>query len=1171
MPVQTAIKIRRSSVASKIPLTTDLVLGELALNTYDGVLYFKKSPGGTDSIVAVVTLDGTQTLTNKTLTSPALTTPSTTGLASFTTTTAANAVNITYNPTATTGAALLLTGKDSQGGTGYFDFLKTTNTTSGATNPNKSFRINSTGNIEIINSAYSATIFSLTDAGNLTVPSLTISGTLSVSNGVGSSGQILQSTGTGLQWVTSSAGSSGTVTSVSVASANGFAGTVATNTTTPAITISTSITGVLYGNGTAISAASSANILSTFGSQTANTFIAAPNGSAGTPTFRSIVAADIPTLNQNTTGSAGSVTGALTISSPLSGTSYNGSSAVTIALAASYGDTQNPYASKTANYVLAAPNGSAGAPTFRALVSADIPTLNQNTTGYAAGLAGGAIGYLPYQSAANTTLFVTGNTTTTPKFLTSTGTGTAAQAPTLTGSTGSGNVVLATSPTITGGAYTGITNLAVRDTSAAFDVTLAATSSTTLTAGRTLTLDLVNASRTLKFGGNLTLAGDLITSGANSLTFTTTGATNVTLPTTGTLATTGSLSQFASTTSVQLATVISDETGTGSLVFGTSPTISLPTINNIKMGYTTTATAASTTTLTSASNYRQFFTGATTQTIVLPVTSTLTIGTAWEIENNSTGVLTVNSSGGNLVGSIPAGACAHVVCIGTALTTAADWDLDYISFNTITGTGANVLGTSPTIAGGTHTGITSLGIRDTSAAFDVTLAATSSTTLTAGRTLTLDLVNAARTLKLGGNLTLAADFITSGANSLTLTTTGATNITLPVSGTLTTTSSNLSTFAATTSAQLAGVISDETGSGALVFGTNPVISTPFSSLTAPEMGYTINSTYVVDNNTLNTTHAGGPFSLINWHDLFAFTKLFTTTYESYNGTTWSSATLNKLPFAQQQSNGTIVAADGTATFGSRWTFTGGIAGGTAYGQGTWLVIGMGWNSGTQSTKQVKLESSTDGTTWTTRHSSQYGTTMANIFHRVGDYGGDSYLRVTVTWVSGGAVNISNIRLLTSRAGDQGWGSELMYPYAWDKDQNITTGGKLTIGSSVGVVFTGSASGTTTVAASATASGTLTLPAATDTLVGKATTDTLTNKTLSSAVLTGTLTANGSAGTAGYVLSSTGTGVQWIAQSGGGSSTVLYTSQSLTTAQQDQARSNIYAASPDDAIIYSMIF
>jgi phage-related tail fiber protein len=50
-------------------------------------------------------------------------------------------------------------------------------------------------------------------------------------------------------------GGAGTVTSVSVVSANGLAGTVATNTTTPAITLTTTVTGLLKGNGTAISAA----------------------------------------------------------------------------------------------------------------------------------------------------------------------------------------------------------------------------------------------------------------------------------------------------------------------------------------------------------------------------------------------------------------------------------------------------------------------------------------------------------------------------------------------------------------------------------------------------------------------------------------------------------------------------------------------------------------------------------------------------------------------------------------------------------------------------------------------------------------------------------------------------------------------------------------------------
>ena len=54
----------------------------------------------------------------------------------------------------------------------------------------------------------------------------------------------------------------------------------------------------------------SGTLTATLNSETANTFFAAPNGIAGTPTFRALVAADVPTLNQNTTGTAASVTGA---------------------------------------------------------------------------------------------------------------------------------------------------------------------------------------------------------------------------------------------------------------------------------------------------------------------------------------------------------------------------------------------------------------------------------------------------------------------------------------------------------------------------------------------------------------------------------------------------------------------------------------------------------------------------------------------------------------------------------------------------------------------------------------------------------------------------------------------------------------------------------------------
>ena len=75
--------------------------------------------------------------------------------------------------------------------------------------------------------------------------------------GVGTAGQVLKVTAGVPNWETDTA--TGTVTLVSVVSANGFAGTVATDTTTPAITLTTSITGLLKGNATAISAAA-ANI-----------------------------------------------------------------------------------------------------------------------------------------------------------------------------------------------------------------------------------------------------------------------------------------------------------------------------------------------------------------------------------------------------------------------------------------------------------------------------------------------------------------------------------------------------------------------------------------------------------------------------------------------------------------------------------------------------------------------------------------------------------------------------------------------------------------------------------------------------------------------------------------------------------------------------------------------
>lgn len=83
-------------------------------------------------------------------------------------------------------------------------------------------------------------------------------------------------------------------------------------------------------------------------------------------------------------GDAGAVTSVTGVSPVAS----SGGTTPAISLASGYGDTQNPYASKTQNYFLAAPNGSPGVPTFRTIVAADVPTLNQNTTGTASNVTG---------------------------------------------------------------------------------------------------------------------------------------------------------------------------------------------------------------------------------------------------------------------------------------------------------------------------------------------------------------------------------------------------------------------------------------------------------------------------------------------------------------------------------------------------------------------------------------------------------------------------------------------------------------------------------------------------------------------------------------------------------------------------------------------------------------
>ena len=84
--------------------------------------------------------------------------------------TTTGAVYSNFNTNTANTASFNATGGNTKGGTGYLDFLVAQNTSGGATNPYKWLRLNSDGQLQIINSAYTQNIFNLTDAGVLTVP-----------------------------------------------------------------------------------------------------------------------------------------------------------------------------------------------------------------------------------------------------------------------------------------------------------------------------------------------------------------------------------------------------------------------------------------------------------------------------------------------------------------------------------------------------------------------------------------------------------------------------------------------------------------------------------------------------------------------------------------------------------------------------------------------------------------------------------------------------------------------------------------------------------------------------------------------------------------------------------------------------------------------------------------
>jgi hypothetical protein len=367
-----------------------------------------------------------------------------------------------------------------------------------------------------------------------------------------------------------------------------------------------------------------------------------------------------------------------------------------------------------------------------------------------------------------------------------------------------------------------------------------------------------NGNRTITLGGNLSTTGEF------TLNLTTTSNTSLTLPSSGFVAVReDKLNVFASTSSAELAGVISDETGSGSLVFANSPALVTPNLGTpssvnlanatnlpVSTGISGLGTGVATflATPTSANLLTAVTDETGTGSLVFATNPSLTLptigGTGARFSGSTSGTVTLLAAAtagtttitlpattGTLVttgdtGTVTSAMIANGTIVNEDISASANIAISKLAANTISGVqlgnNLNALTIGTGLSGGSYNGSGA-----------VTIAIDSSVvTLTGTQTLTnKTLTNAALTLPtIGGT---GAKFAGSGSGEITVVATavaGTNTITLPAAtGTVALSSNNLGFFSATTSAQLAGVLSDETGTGNVVFNTSPSFTTAINT------------------------------------------------------------------------------------------------------------------------------------------------------------------------------------------------------------------------------------------------------------------------------------------------------------------------------------------------------
>jgi hypothetical protein len=466
--------------------------------------------------------------------------------------------------------------------------------------------------------------------------------------------------------------------------------------------------------------------------------------------------------------------------------------------------------------------------------------------------------------------YINGTTDTLAEFIYDTVggavTGTASQISVTNSDGGNTSTIALINTAVTAGSYGSATAIPTFTVDAQGRLTAASTASITTSlgiAGDTGTDTIALATDTLTFAGGTGITST-VTSATNTVDFSIDN-TVATLDGTQTLTNKTLTSPSLTTPTIGSAgAIFSGTTGTTTVVASSaagSTTLTLPAATDTLVGKATTDTltnktiAAGSNTITGLTNTNLSGSAGITNanlanssvtigstTVALGATSTSLAGLTSATFVGSTSGTTQILSGATAGSSVLTLPVATDTLVGKATTdtftnktfnTAATGNVFQINgtgITTVTGTGSVVLSSSPTLVTPTLGAATATSING--------LTISSST----------------------GTLTIANGKTLTASNTLTFTGTDTSSVAFSAGGTVAYVANKLSVFAATTSAELAGVISDETGTGVLVFSESPTLVTPTlgaalaTSVTATSGNMTVGA--ASGNNSVNLVPTG---------------------------------------------------------------------------------------------------------------------------------------------------------------------------------------------------------------------------------------------------------------------------------------------------------------------------